>query len=139
MIKIQDLSKTFKKQEVIKNLTINFNEGEKIALIGQNGAGKTTLIRCILGQYIYEGKMEVFDMDPRKDRGSILHDVGFVPQTPPPLKMTVEELLNFFTKLTNGTGNRGEPQETIFQTFGWNETKVAYLFCIGEKTKNIAP
>jgi len=101
MIKINGLSKTFKKQEVIKNLTINFDEGEKIALIGQNGAGKTTLIRCILGQYVYDGHLEVLDMDPRKERRDILQNVGFVPQTPPPLKMTVDELLNFFVKLTN--------------------------------------
>ncbi|RKZ36743.1 MAG: ABC transporter ATP-binding protein [Gammaproteobacteria bacterium] len=101
MIKINSLSKAFKKQEVIKNLTIDFNAGEKIALIGQNGAGKTTLIRCILGQYNYEGHLEIMGMNPRKERRNILQNVGFVPQTPPPLKMTVDELLNFFVNLTN--------------------------------------
>ena len=101
MIKINSLSKAFKKQEVIKNLTIDFNAGEKIALIGQNGAGKTTLIRCILGQYNYEGHLEIMGMNPRKERRNILQNVGFVPQTPPPLKMTVDELLNFFVKLTD--------------------------------------
>ena len=101
MIKINSLSKAFKKQEVIKNLTIDFNAGEKIALIGQNGAGRTTLIRCILGQYNYEGHLEIMGMNPRKERRNILQNVGFVPQTPPPLKMTVDELLNFFVNLTN--------------------------------------
>ncbi len=101
MIKINSLSKAFKKQEVIKNLTIDFNAGEKIALIGQNGAGKTTLIRCILGQYNYEGYLEIMGLNPRKERRNILQNVGFVPQTPPPLKMTVDELLNFFVNLTN--------------------------------------
>jgi len=101
MIKINSLSKVFKKQEVIKNLTIDFNAGEKIALIGQNGAGKTTLIRCILGQYNYEGYLEIMGLNPRKERRNILQNVGFVPQTPPPLKMTVDELLNFFVNLTN--------------------------------------
>jgi len=101
MIKIEGLSKTFRKQLVINNLSTQFNDGDKIALIGQNGAGKTTLIRCILGQYVYEGALEVLGMNPRKDRRNILREVGFVPQTPPPLKMTVMELLNFFTKLTD--------------------------------------
>jgi ABC-2 type transport system ATP-binding protein len=74
--------------------------GERIALIGQNGAGKTTLIRCILGQYVYDGNLKVLEMNPRTEREKILHNVGFVPQIPPPLKMTVKEMLEFFSQLT---------------------------------------
>ena len=101
LIKINGLSKSFKKLTVVKNLTTNFLEGERVALIGQNGAGKTTLIRCILGQYIFEGELDVLGMNPRLHRKEILQEVGFVPQTPPPLKMTVKELLEFISKITN--------------------------------------
>ena len=95
------LSKSFKKIEVVKNLTTNFNKGERIALIGQNGAGKTTLIRCMLGHYVYDGTLSVLGLEPRKQRVDILKEVGFVPQIPPPLKMTVSEMLDFFSKITN--------------------------------------
>ncbi len=148
MIKINNLSKTFKKQEVIKNLTSEFKEGEKIALIGQNGAGKTTLIRCILGQYIFDGSLEVLDMNPRKERRRILQDVGFVPQTPPPLKMTVGELLNFFTKLTNtpktefieladlmGLSIEDNLNKPFFKLSGGMKQKLLIAFAIGRKPK----
>jgi len=148
MIKINNLSKTFKKQEVIKNLTTEFKEGEKIALIGQNGAGKTTLIRCILGQYNFEGDLEVLDLNPRKDRRDILQEVGFVPQTPPPLKMTVEELLNFFTKLTNtpkeefinlshsmGLSIEDNLRKPFFKLSGGMKQKLLIAFALGRKPK----
>jgi len=99
VIRALGLSKSFKKQEVLKSLSVDFNEGDRIALIGQNGAGKTTLLRCILGQYVYEGKLEVLNRNPRKERVTILKDVGFVPQIPPPLKITVQEMLAFFSNL----------------------------------------
>ncbi len=100
LIKINNLSKSFRKVKVIDNLTTNFCTNERVALIGQNGAGKTTLIRCILGQYVYDGSLTVLGMNPRTDREEILKSVGFVPQLPPPLKMTVKEILDFFSGLT---------------------------------------
>ncbi len=101
LIKVANLTKKFKKTEVIRDLSRDFMAGERIALIGRNGAGKTTLIRCILGLYEYEGQLEVLGMNPRKDREKILQEVGFVPQIPPPIKMTVNEMLNFISSLSN--------------------------------------
>jgi ABC-2 type transport system ATP-binding protein len=148
MIKINGLSKTFKKQLVINNLSAQFNDGDKIALIGQNGAGKTTLIRCILGQYVYEGEMEVLGMNPRKDRRDILREVGFVPQTPPPLKMTVKELLSFFTKLTGtpkqefinlahamGLAIEDNYSKPFFKLSGGMKQKLLIAFAIGRRPK----
>ncbi len=101
IISAKGLTKTFNKVEVIKNLSVTFNEGERIALIGQNGAGKTTFIRCILGQYVFSGSLQVLNKNPRKERVKILKEVGFVPQIPPPLKITVKEMLSFFSNLCN--------------------------------------
>ena len=101
VIRANKLSKSFNKLQVLKELSLDFNEGDRIALIGQNGAGKTTLIRCILGQYIYDGRLNVLDKSPRNHRVEILKEVGFVPQIPPPLKITVKELLRLFADLSN--------------------------------------
>ncbi|MEN8139205.1 MAG: ABC transporter ATP-binding protein [Bacteroidota bacterium] len=100
LITIDQLTKSFKKIAVIEDLSHQFKAGERIALVGQNGAGKTTLIRSILGLYDYEGNIEVLGMNPRKEREIILQNIGFVPQIPPPIKMTVKEMLEFFATLT---------------------------------------
>jgi len=101
LIKAEGLSKSFNKIEVLRDLDINWTSGERIALIGQNGAGKTTLIRCILGQYVYDGNLNILSKNPRKERVEILKEVGFVPQIPPPLKITVREMLKFFSNISN--------------------------------------
>ncbi len=101
LIKAERLSKSFNKTKVLRELDIEWVAGERIALIGQNGAGKTTLIRCILGQYVYDGNLNILSKNPRKQRVEILKEIGFVPQIPPPLKITVKEMLKFFSNISN--------------------------------------
>lgn len=36
---------------ILKNITLRFNAGESIAIVGENGAGKSTLIKLLLGLY----------------------------------------------------------------------------------------
>ena len=52
---IEDLNFSYESgQEVLKNINININAGEKIALVGSTGSGKSTLINLILLLYEYE-------------------------------------------------------------------------------------
>ncbi|MCW9033833.1 MAG: ABC transporter ATP-binding protein [Alphaproteobacteria bacterium] len=95
MIKFENVSKTFKKRPVLDQVSLHIKEQNRIALVGSNGAGKTTLIRCLLGEYNYEGSVEVLGKNPRIDRRDVLKRIGFVPQLPPPLKMPVGELIRF--------------------------------------------
>ena len=99
VIKIENLVKSFGPTEILHGLNLTFSAGDRVALIGRNGAGKTTLIRCIIGLYTYEGFLRVLGHNPRTDRTEILKQVGFVPQLPPPLKMTVAELMEFFSEI----------------------------------------
>ncbi|MFA5259278.1 MAG: ABC-F family ATP-binding cassette domain-containing protein [Candidatus Pacearchaeota archaeon] len=43
-----DLSKKFDSKTLFKNATIEVDQGEKIAIIGENGAGKTTLLKMLM-------------------------------------------------------------------------------------------
>ena len=47
MIKLNNIHKTFGKNEVLKDINLNIEKGEVISLIGPSGSGKSTLLRCI--------------------------------------------------------------------------------------------
>lgn len=47
MIEIHNLSKSFGKLEVLKNINLSVNEKEVVVLIGASGSGKSTLLRCL--------------------------------------------------------------------------------------------
>ncbi len=95
MIEVNKLTKKFGKTKVLDNINLTVSKNDRIALIGPNGAGKTTLIRSILGQYVFEGELRVFEKNPRQHRVEILNRVGYVPQLPPPIQMSVKELVCF--------------------------------------------
>ena len=95
MISFVNVVKTFKRSRVLDGVTLDLAKGDRVALVGSNGAGKTTLIRCLLGEYIHDGKVLVDGVEPRANRATVLARVGFVPQIPPPLKMPVGELIGF--------------------------------------------
>jgi len=99
MIQFNQVKKSFRKTEVLKGLDLQINRGERIALVGSNGAGKTTMIRCLLGEYIHEGKVFIDGLEPRQKRQEVLKKIGFVPQLPPPLKMPVGQLVTYTATL----------------------------------------
>ena len=99
MIEIRQLSKSFRRRRVLDDVSLSFEAGERVALIGSNGAGKTTLIRCLLGEYTFDGQIRIHGSDPRRARREVLARIGFVPQTPPPLKMHVGQLVSFAAHL----------------------------------------
>lgn len=108
MIEFKKVSKTFKRNRVLDELELSITPGERIALVGSNGAGKTTMIRCLLGEYTYDGSVTVEGLAPRPNRQQVLGKIGFVPQLPPPLKMPVGQLLDFSSAVCNSEKKRME-------------------------------
>ena len=49
LIEIHNLSKSYGKKEVLKNVDLNLSGGKIIGLLGPNGSGKTTLIKILNG------------------------------------------------------------------------------------------
>ena len=47
LLKIENLSKSYGKRKVLKNISFTINEGRIVGLLGKNGTGKTTLIKLI--------------------------------------------------------------------------------------------
>jgi polar amino acid transport system ATP-binding protein len=46
LLQIDDLSKSFKEKQVLRNISFGVEKGEVVAIIGPSGSGKTTLLRC---------------------------------------------------------------------------------------------
>lgn len=96
MIKIENLTKKFAQNISLDSVSCEFNKNDYIALMGANGAGKTTLIRSILGYYHPdEGRVLIDGLDPIKERIEVLKNISFVPQLPPPIKLSIEELMGY--------------------------------------------
>lgn len=49
LLQVKDLSVSYGHAAVLHNVSMEVNEGEIVAVIGQNGAGKTTLLKAITG------------------------------------------------------------------------------------------
>lgn len=47
MISVKNLNKSFGEHHVLKDLSLEINKGDVVAILGPSGSGKTTLLRCL--------------------------------------------------------------------------------------------
>jgi len=98
MIKVTNITKKFGAHVSLDSVSCEFKKNESIALMGANGAGKTTLIRSILGYYHPdEGEVLINGLNPIKNRTEVLKSISFVPQLPPPIKLSISELMHYIS------------------------------------------
>lgn len=64
ILEIHNLSKSFGKNHVLKDINLNIKKGSVMGLMGENGAGKSTMMKCLFGIY---GKDDgIFVLDGRQ-------------------------------------------------------------------------
>ena len=95
-LEIKNLSKSYKKKEVLKNINFQFEEGKIYGLLGRNGSGKTTFFNA-LNEDIEINSGEFFLIENEKIQKLKPSDIGYVVSTPTvPEFLTGKEFLQFY-------------------------------------------
>lgn len=82
MIRVEFLTKSFGKLDVLKDISTEIKDGEVVAVIGPSGSGKSTFLRCLnlletpTRGRIYINNVEV--TDPKCDIQKVRQNVGMV-------------------------------------------------------------
>ena len=85
LIKIRNLTKIYREQTVLDDITLDIQKGSCTGFVGNNGSGKTVLFKCICGfvkptkGYVEVGGKRIGrDTDFIEDTGIIIENPGFL-------------------------------------------------------------
>ncbi len=94
VIRLDSLTKRFRSELALDEVSLEVPRGVVFALLGENGAGKTTAIRIMLGLLRpNSGWAEVLGLNSAQQGLKIRQRVGYVPERPTLYEwMTVEEI-----------------------------------------------
>ena len=100
LVKLDNVSKKFDKDYVIKDFSLDIYEGEFLTLLGPSGCGKTTVLRMISGlETVTTGKVYIDSVDvtnldaTKREVNTIFQNLALFP------KMTVTENISFGLKM----------------------------------------
>lgn len=100
LVKLNNVSKTYNKKSIIKNLSLEIYEGEFLTLLGPSGCGKTTILRLISGlEKVTEGNIYIDDVNvtnldaTKREVNTIFQRFALFPH------MTVYENISFGLKM----------------------------------------
>ena len=109
ILEIRDLSCTLSNRPILRNITLDVQEGETIVLLGRSGSGKTTLLKSVnalippsSGEIRFEGRPAA-SWDPiqlRRRMGYVIQDAGLFPH------WTVEANVGLVPRLENWPADR---------------------------------
>lgn len=137
ILEIKKLNVTVNDQSIIRDLSLNINEGELVALMGANGAGKSTLVRVLLGDEAYQiasGQITFRKKDllslKAEERAKL--GLAFVWQQPPAIKgVELFTLLNLIQEIHEGDYDYQLADPLLFReindNFSGGEKKIAEL------------
>lgn len=106
------------KKEVLRNISLDIEEGEIFGILGPNGAGKTTLISILSTLTIPDrGEVEIFGLDAIAEANGVKSIVNISSGNPNfPWSLTVYENLRYFSMLY-GLKNKEKAIDNVIETF----------------------
>ena len=81
MIEIKNLTKSYDKKCILKNINLKINDNEQISIIGKSGCGKSTLLRCIARLEKIDKGQILIDNENINDIKNFYNKVGMVFQS----------------------------------------------------------
>ncbi|WP_178985851.1 gliding motility-associated ABC transporter ATP-binding subunit GldA [Winogradskyella helgolandensis] len=96
-IEVSNITKLYKDQKALNNVSFKINDAEIVGFLGPNGAGKSTMMK-ILTTYIEasEGSANVNGFDVTTEKKDVQSSVGYLPEhNPLYTDLYVKEYLNF--------------------------------------------
>ena len=102
ILTVNNLKKTFNRNDVIKDLSFSIKEKQIFGFLGKNGAGKTTTMKIILGFLKADcGEILVFDEKVHFGNTKTNRFIGYLPDVPEFYEyMTSKEYLNLCGEIT---------------------------------------
>lgn len=81
LLEVQNLSKTFGKQQALKNVSFSVKAGSSFGLLGPNGAGKSTTMKILTGIIKADsGTADLLGKSVLTNKEVVAKNVGYVPQ-----------------------------------------------------------
>ena len=66
-------------REVLKNISLDIKQGEKIAIVGANGSGKSTFISLLCGMYdVEKGEVKINEENIRNNKSKLRQNISVV-------------------------------------------------------------
>ena len=83
VLECKNINKKIGKKQILKDVSLEIQEGDILGFIGPNGAGKTTTIKLILGlQSITSGEVKINGYDIEKEFEKAIEKVGTIVENP---------------------------------------------------------
>lgn len=101
--KLDHIHKSFGKQQVLKDISLEIPSGQVLGLLGPNGAGKSTLMKILIGLW-------------KPDAGTVEapSNIGYLPENNPLYEdMYVVEYLLFMARITMRDASAREQKERV--------------------------
>ena len=102
MLKIDQISKSYGKNNVLETISFVVEPGKIIGLVGENGAGKSTLLSILATlKKATSGHISLFEMNYGQNKKEIRKQIGYVPQDIAVWEdLSVKENMMFFEELS---------------------------------------
>lgn len=96
-IEVQSVSKSYKNQKALNQISFSAKKGEIIGFLGPNGAGKTTMMKILTGYMLPDqGEVSISEINLLKNNIEAKRHIGYLPEHNPLYNdMYVREFLAF--------------------------------------------